>query len=709
VNSSNFLDYADLPRYSSITPEVIEEGIRTLLQQLEIDVAQVEVHGKADWPSGMEPVALALTKLHSVWGKVNHLLAVKNSPELREVHARVQPLVVQFGLRVSQSRKLLKLFEEVRAGNYFAELDEPRQRFVNEWILAARQAGVELEGEALKLFNENQKQLAQFSVEFSNHVLDDMKVKGVVVSNESDLDGTPAQVRDRCAQRGALLQRESEGVRPDIAAGGAGAKEKIWFVSVDPTVSRPILQHCHNQELRRRIYRECIQIAGHGINSNANVLENIIRLKNSQATLLGYPSTAAMCLESRLAKTPAVAIDFLENLLKDVRPVALSQFDQIREFSKRQGASDVELADIGYWSERLREEKLGFSVEELRPYFPLQKVLEGLIQVIQIVFGVTVREATDGVDVWHPDVRYYLVENIKGEQVASFYFDPFVRPENKRSGAWMGICRYGYALSSGGLSLPIAYIICNQTPLNSEGHSLMNFEEVTTLFHEFGHALHHMLAPPSWIGTSPMELSEWDSIEIESQFMEGWCYQPQVLRLISGHYQTGEVLPDHLVAALRKERSFFRGHQLLRQLHLGLTDLYIFSDRITDLAQAQRVYHEVGARTREMPPLKEDSMLCAFGHIFSGGYTAGYYSYLWSQVLSADLFSAFSAETVSGAQGTEADWVGRIRETGTRFAEKFFTGAGAVDPLKAFEDFMGRKPMNSAFLAENGIVGYNDR
>jgi oligopeptidase A len=411
-----------------------------------------------------------------------------------------------------------------------------------------------------------------------------------------------------------------------------------------------------------------------------------------------------MCLESRVAKTPDVAIDFLENLLRDVRPIALGQFEEICQFSRRLGASDLELGDISYWSERLREEKLGFRVEELRPYFPLQKVLEGLIQLIEIVFGVKIREKTDGIDVWHPDVRYYLVENMKGEHIASFYFDPFVRPENKRSGAWMGICRYGYALSNGERSLPIAYVVCNQTPLNSEGHSLMSFEEVTTLFHEFGHALHHMLAPASWIGASPMELSEWDAIEIQSQFMEGWCYQPQVLRMISGHYKTGEVLPDYLVAALRKERSFLKGHQLLRQLHLGLTDLYIFSRKVSDFSEALKVYHEVGARTREMAPLKEDSMLCAFSHIFSGGYTAGYYSYLWSQVLSADLFGAFSVEAASGVAGSVVEWEGRMREIGARFTDKFFTRAGAVDPLKAFQDFRGRTPMNSAFLTDNGLV-----
>jgi oligopeptidase A len=699
MNSTNFLDFGELPKYSSITPKVIEEGITTLLHLLEAEVAQVEAHGKADWPSGMEPVALVLTKLQSVWGKVTHLHAVKNSTDLRDVYAKVQPQVVQFGLRVSQSKKLFKLFEEIREGSYFSTLDEARKRFVEEWILAAHQAGVDLEGENLKIFNANQEQLAQLSVEFSNHVLDDVKVKGVVVFSEEELHGTPTQVIDRCAQRGALLREAPAGDK----VGGVDEDRKVWFVSVDPTVSRPVLQHCHNQTLRRKLYRECIQIAGHGGNSNTTALESIVRLKNSQANLLGYPSTAAMCLESRLAKTPETAIDFLENLLKEVRPVALGQFEQICEFSRSRGAGDLDLADIPYWSERLREDRLGFSVEELRPYFPLQTVLGGLIEVIQIIFNVTIREASGGVDVWHPDVRYYLVENKNGEQVASFYFDPFVRPENKRGGAWMGICRFGYSLSNGGRSLPVAYVVCNQTPVNNEGHSLMTFEEVTTLFHEFGHALHHMLAPPCWIGTSPMELSEWDSIEIESQFMEGWCYQPQVLRLITGHYKTGEVLPDHLVAALRKERSFFRGHQLVRQLHLALTDLYLFTGKVTEFSEAQKIYYEVGARTREVAPLPEDAMLCAFNHIFSGGYTAGYYSYLWSQVLSADLFSAFSTESSPENKETKLEWVSRMRTIGVRFSETFFTRAGAVDPLVAFEDFMGRKPESGAFLADNGI------
>jgi len=677
VNSTNslygdFLDSDSLPKYSLITPKIIEEGIMALLQTLENEILAVEVRGKADWESGMEPVAFALTKLQTVWGKVTHLYGVKNSPELREVYAKVQPLVIQFGLRVSQSKILFKLFDEVHKGSSFSELDEPRRRFINSWLLAAHQAGVDLAAESLKSFNINQERLAQLAVDFSNHVLDDIKIRGVSVVSEEDLIGSPAQVIERCAQR-------------------------MWFVSVDPTVSRPVLQHCHNQNLRRQLYRECIQVAADGKNGNATLLEEIVGLKNEQAELLGYSSTAAMCLESRMAKIPSVAIDFLENLLKEARPVAMGQFRQICEFARSRGADDVELADIPYWSERLREEKLGFSTEELRPYFPLDTVLGGLVKLINIIFGVTIRQAENKPDVWHPDVKYFLVENKEGEQIASFYFDPFVRPENKRGGAWMGICRYCYKLYNGVQSLPIAYIICNQTPSNSEGYSLMTFEEVTTLFHEFGHALHHMLAPPSWIGTSPIELSEWDAIEIESQFMEGWCYEPEVLRMISGHYKTEKSLPEHFIEGLQKERSFLRGHHVVRQLHLALTDLYLFSSKDTKSTDAQKIYHDVGARTREIPPLPQDSMLCAFSHIFSGGYTAGYYSYLWSQVLSADLFSAFAGPE------KEQEWCDRVRRIGVDFSEKFFTRAGAVDPLVAFREFMGREVQNGAFLVDNGI------
>lgn len=688
MSLETFLNHETRPLFTAITPEIIEQGIPQLLQDLEREMARIEecaiqeiaLNDINTVEAFREAVALVILRLQTVWGRVVHLLGVANSDELRDVYSRMQPQVVQFGLRVSQSRKIYELFDKISTHDSFTELEAAKRRFVDQWLLAARQSGVALSGDALTTFNNNQEKLAQYQVNFSNHVLDDMKVRGIMVGSRAELDGVPDNITERCKEG-------DEGI----------------FIPINPTITRPILQHAHDHNLRRRLYSECLRVASAGDNDNHVTVDSILELKRKQSALLGYDTTAAMYLEPKMAREPRVAIEFLEQLLQRARPVALEQFACIEEFASRQSGKEVKLAlsDMAYWSERLREEELGFSVEKLRPYFPFHKVLAGCFELISLLFGVNIKKNNEAIDVWHPDVMYFLVEDKAGQPIASFYLDAFVRPENKRSGAWMGICRYGYkTLSDKKTSLPVAYVICNQTPLDKNGYSLMAFEEVLTLFHEFGHALHLMLAQVDGVGTSPMELSEWDAIEIQSQFMENWCYEPWVLKMISGHWESGEELSDELISALCKDKIFFKGHQILRQIHLALTDLYIYQDNITSAQKAMDIYHSLSRRVRELPPVKDDLMLCAFNHIFSGGYTAGYYSYLWSQVLSADLFGAFKNTNPSE---TRVAWQDRVASLGHNFNKKFFQRAGAIDPLLAFEDFMGRKPDNSNFLTANGL------
>jgi oligopeptidase A len=687
--SNPLLNSNSLPDFNAISELCIESGIPLLLAKLEKKLLEIETKGAPTWEQCVEPLALIQDELHRMWGIVTHLMAVKNSEELRKIYAKMQGQVVQFSLRISQSQRIYKLLTNLESSSLFDNLSEPQQRLIHSWILSAKQGGVGLAGEASERFNKCQEDFSRNAVNFGNHVLDDLKKRGIPIAKESDLEGVPELVLKRSALKAQEVSSESQ-----------------WFISVDPSIARAFQQNCKVRSLREALHRESMRVASKGEEDNNPVIDAILNLRKEQSALLGYANTADMYLEPKMAKNVETALAFLEELFVSAGPKALNQVNELQNFAKLSKnpifeGEALQVWDVSFWSERLRESQLGFSAEMLRPYFPFNTVLEGFFTLINRVFGLKVKLAEQAVSVWHPDVRYYTVTNEQGAHVGSFYLDAYVRPENKRGGAWMGICQNSYKLSTGEKSLPVTYVVCNQSPPHDGVPSLMSFEEVTTLFHEFGHALHHMVAEPAWIGASPLEISEWDSVEIASQFMESWCYEPEVLELISGHYQTGEKLPAQHIQGLQKTRTFLKAIHIVRQLHFALTDLTIYSTGVVDSAVAHKIYQTVGARVRELPPLADDQMLCAFSHIFGGGYAAGYYSYLWSEVLSVDLFSEFHKKV---ADESSQEWWNRVSVLGRKFRDEFLSVAGAINPTKAFYNFKGREPQPTPFLRQYDLL-----
>ena len=419
-----------------------------------------------------------------------------------------------------------------------------------------------------------------------------------------------------------------------------------------------------------------------------------MKIRQQQAQILGFFTYAEVSLSRKMADD----VEEVEKLLEDLRvvcyPAAIAQLQELENFASE---GDLKHWDIAYWAERQREAKFDFNSEQLRPYFPLPQVLEGLFALAKRIFGVTIEAADGQAPIWHPDVRYFQVKDDTGKPIAYFYLDPYSRPAQKRGGAWMNDCIGRAKLTNGEIRLPVAYLICNQTPPIDDQPSLMTFDEVNTLFHEFGHGLQHMLTEVDYPGASGINNIEWDAVELPSQFMENWCYDKQTLFGMAKHYQTAEVLPEHYYQKLLDARNYMSATGMLRQLHFSLLDLELHHRYQSGGPETiQQVRDRIAKNTMILQPLEEDAFLCSFGHIFAGGYAAGYYSYKWAEVLSADAFAAF--EEV-GLENEAA-----IRAVGKRFKETVLSLGGSLPPMEVFKAFRGREPQTEPLLRHSGLV-----
>jgi oligopeptidase A len=589
---------------------------------------------------------------------------VRNSDALRAAYEAVQPDVVAFGLRQGQSRPIYEAVVALREGEAFARLDPAQQRIVESLEREARHAGVALEGAERKRFNAIQQELAQHSTDFSNHVLDATKAFSLTLREPEQMAGTPRSLRELAAQA-AREAGETE----------ADAERGPWRITLDAPSLIPFLEHARDRGLREQLYRAYVTRASSGELDNAPLIERILALRREAAALLGYPSYAALSLASKMAPDVDEVLELLEALRVAAYPAAVTDLEDLRAQARASGAPEADSLmhwDIAYWAERLRESRFAYSEEELRPYFPLPVVLDGLFGLAERLFAVRIEPADGEAPVWHPHVRFFRVRDESGAPVASFYLDPYSRPGEKRGGAWMDECvARSRRLAAEGetVRLPVAHLVCNQTPPVGDRPAMMSFDEVTTLFHEFGHGLQHMLTQVDEVLASGIRNVEWDAVELPSQFMENWCYDRDTVRRISRHVDTGEPLPDALYEKIEAARTFRAGSDMLRQLYFGLTDLALHTGYVPGAGRtAFDVQREVSEQTTVIPPLPEDRFLCSFGHIFAGGYAAGYYSYKWAEVLSADAFGAFEE---AGLDDEEA-----VRATGRRFRETVLAEAG---------------------------------
>ncbi|GAL95709.1 MAG: M3 family peptidase [Microcystis wesenbergii TW10] len=682
TNTSNpLLAGQGLPAFDQIQPGLIVPGMTQLLQELAGELTDLEAQIAPTWEKLVEPLTRIEERLSWSWGIIGHLMGVKNSPELRQAYETVQPQVVEFISRLSQSKPIYEAFSSLRQGESWGQLDEAQQRIVEASLRDAQLAGVGLAGEKKDRFNAIQLELAEITTKFSNNILDATKAFQLKLTTPEDIAGLPPSLLSLAAQT-ARTQGETN----------ATPETGPWVITLDFPSYFPFMKYSDNRELREKLYKAYVSRADLGELDNNPLIDRILQLRQEQAHLLGYSTYA----EVSLARKMANSVDEIEKLLDNLRQVSYEAAKQDLEALKTfAGTDDLKHWDIAYWSEKQRQAKFNFSAEELRPYFPLPRVLEGIFSLAKRIFGVEIIAADGKAPIWHPDVRYFQINDEKGEKIAYFYLDAYSRPAEKRGGAWMDVC-IGRAKTGTEVRLPVAYLICNQTPPVDGNPSLMTFEEVTTLFHEFGHGLQHMLTTVDYSGAAGINNVEWDAVELPSQFMENWCYDRPTLMSMAKHYETGETLPEHYYQKLLLAKNYMSGSAMLRQLHLSLVDLELHHRYQPNGGETpKQVRQRLAATTTIIPPLPEDAFLCSFGHIFAGGYAAGYYSYKWAEVLSADAFAAF--EEV-GLDNEEA-----VKAIGRRFRDTVLAMGGSSHPMNVFKAFRGREPSTEPLLRHSGL------
>lgn len=682
-----------LPPFATIKPEHVEPAMTQLLAELEAELSNLESTVQPTWHGLVEPLDRLTERLRWSWGIVGHLMGVKNSPELRTAYETVQPQVVQFYNKLNQSKPLYEAFKALRASKEWDSLENAQKRIVEAAIRDAELSGVGLEGEKRDRYNAIQLEQAELSTKFSNHVLDATKAFSLTLTNKDEIDGLPPSLLSLAAASARAAGEEN-----------ATAENGPWRITLDFPSFGPFMQHSKRRDLREKLYKAFISRASSGDLDNTQIIERILQLRQEEANILGFNSYAELSLASKMAPSYDAVEALHEELRRASYDAANKEFEELKAFAASKDApeaSDLKHWDVSYWAERQREEKFAFSDEELRPYFPLPQVLNGLFDLVKRIFGVTVTAADGQAPVWHEDVRYFQVADETGEGIAYFYLDPYSRPAEKRGGAWMDDCMGRAKITaSNGTTItrkPVAYLVCNQTPPVDGKPSLMTFREVETLFHEFGHGLQHMLTKVDYAGAAGINNVEWDAVELPSQFMENWCYHRETLLGMAKHYETGETLPEHYYQKLLAARNYMSGSAMLRQLHFGLVDLELHhryqpggNESVND------VRNRIAKTTTVLPPLPEDAFLCSFGHIFAGGYAAGYYSYKWAEVLSADAFSAFEE---AGLEDSQA-----ITATGKRFRETVLALGGSKHPMEVFKSFRGREPSTEPLLRHSGLA-----
>ena len=680
-----------LPPFAEIEPEQIVPAMTQLLAQVDQELIELEAKVQPTWSGLVEPLDRLSDRLTWSWGIVGHLMGVKNSPELREAYESMQPQVIQFFNKLSQSQPIYNAFKALHSSQDWDKLEPAQKRIVEAAIKDAELSGIGLEGEKRERFNAIQLELGELSTKFSNHVLDATKAFSLDLTTKEEIDGLPPSLVSLAAQTARDAGQEN-----------ATPEHGPWRITLDFPSFGPFMQHSTRSDLREQVYKAFISRASVGELDNTPLVERILQLRQEKAQLLGFDSFAELSLARKMAPSVEAVEDLLEELRTTSYDAAKQDLAELKAFaaSKNQANSDLKHWDISFWSERQREEKFDFSAEELRPYFPLEQVLASLFSLVNRLFGVTITAADGQAPVWHEDVRYFQVADEKGAEIAHFYLDPYSRPSEKRGGAWMDDCMGRAKITENGtttLRKPVAYLICNQSPPVDGKPSLMTFGEVETLFHEFGHGLQHMLTKVDYADASGINNVEWDAVELPSQFMENWCYHYPTLMGMAKHYETGEALPEHYYHKLVAAKNYMSGSVMLRQVYFSSVDIQLHHRYQPGNGESANDFRNRIAQTNTvLPPLAEDAFLCAFGHIFAGGYAAGYYSYKWAEVLSADAFAAFEE---AGLDSDEA-----IASTGKRFGDTVLALGGSQHPMEVFKSFRGREPSTAPLLKHSGLV-----
>jgi oligopeptidase A len=684
--SNPLLQTHELPPFSAIKAEHVEPAISQLIDANRAYLDNLlDSLQQATWETLVAPLEQEGDKLDQAWSPVSHLNAVRNNEELRNAYNASIALLTEYGTELSQNERLYKAYQQLAEGAGYAQLSQAQKQAVDNALRDFRLGGVALNDADKKRYGEIQQRLSELSTQFSNHVLDSTQAWYKHFSDASELAGLPES---------ALAQAQQAAARKNLDG---------YVITLDFPSYYAVIMYADNRALREEIYTAYVTRAT--ANSaktneqgqqettaefdNTDIIAETLALRHELAQLLGFSNYAERSLATKMAQSPAQVLEFLEALAHKSKPYAQRDYEELKAFAAEQGCTDFQSWDSTYYSEKLRVAKYDVSQEELRPYFPAEKVISGMFAVVNRLFGISV-EQVQSFDTYHEDVRFFKVFK-NGAQIASFYLDLFAR-EGKRGGAWMADARVRRKTASG-VQLPVAFLTCNFTPPVGDTPSLLTHDEVTTLFHEFGHGLHHMLTQIDVAAVSGINGVAWDAVELPSQFMENWCWEPEAIPLISGHYQTGEPLPKALLDKMLAAKNFQSGLQMLRQIEFALFDFRLHAQYNPATPQsAQEVLQQVRAEVAVVLPPAFNRFENSFSHIFAGGYAAGYYSYKWAEVLSADAFSRFEEEGIFNA------------DTGESFLTEILQQGGSKTPMELFTSFRGREPSIDALLRHSGIV-----
>lgn len=675
--SNPLLNLDGLPHFSSITAHDVEPAIDYLLKDNREQIRTLlEKLSEPDWHNFVEPMEELEDRLSRAWSPVSHLNAVMNSEDLRQAYNACLPRLSEYATEMGQNEALFRAYETVEEQG--DGLDKAQRKLLQNALRDFKLSGVDLSPEKKRRFGKIASRLSEITARYEENLLDATNAWKKQVLDKEILIGLPPSALDLAAQ--TAKQRGEDG----------------WLLTLEFPSYFPVITYADNRELRREMYeaystRASDQGPDAGRFDNSQIMDEILALRHELAGLLGFANYAERSLATKMARSTDEVLAFLRDLAARAKKQGKAELEEVRAFALEQyGVTELEAWDLPYYSEKLRQHRYSISQEELKPYFPETRVIPGMFEVIGKVFGVQIRESAQRVKTWHPDVGFYEIRNQAQELLGQFYFDLYARP-NKRGGAWMADA-ISRMKTRNREQLPVAFMTCNFTPPVGDKPALLTHEEVQTLFHEFGHGLHHMLTQVDFPSISGISGVAWDAVELPSQFMENWCWEKDALALISGHYETGDPLPDELYARMQAARNFQSALQLLRQIEFSLFDFLIHLNY--DPEKGGRIYATLDAVREEVTVVRPPAwnrFAHGFSHIFGGGYAAGYYSYKWAEVLSADAFSLFEEKGVFD------------QATGLSFLQNILEKGGSEDAMDLFVAFRGREPSIDALLRHSGI------
>ena len=681
--SNPLLDFNNLPAFGRISPELVEPAIDQLLQESRSTLKSLlQRHTVFTWDNLLAPMEEQENRLDRAWSPVAHLHSVADSEPLRAAYNACLPKLTDYATEIGQHEGLYQACRQIAAADDFRQLHPAQRKIVENMLRDFRLSGADLDAPKRTRFREIQLRLSQLQTRFEENLLDATRSWKMHVTDPTQVSGLP--------ESALALAR----------AASRDAGKDGWLFTLEFPSYLPVMQYADDRALRRAMYEAYVCRASSrgpaaGAWDNGPLMVEVLALRRELAALLGYPTFADLSLVRKMAGSVAEVMRFLEQLARRARPMAVAELEELRAFSAgHHGMTRIDAWDIAYYSEKLRQHRYSVSHEELRPYFPVPRVVEGMFEIVRLLFGISIVERR-GVDVWDPEVRFFDIRGETGELRGGFYLDLYARP-NKRNGAWMDDCAVRRR-HDGDLQLPIAYLTCNfPRPLGADP-SLLTHDDVMTLFHEFGHGLHHMLTQIDYAGVSGINGVPWDAAELPSQFLENWCWERDALKLISCHYRSGESLPEDLFQRLLKARNFQSGMQMVRQLEFALFDFRLHSEsQFESETDIQTLLDEVRSQVAVVMPPDYNRFQNSFSHIFAGGYAAGYYGYKWAEVLSADAFSRFEENGIFD------------QATGRQFLHSILEQGGSKDPMDMFIEFRGRRPSMEALLRHAGIAPLED-